>query len=101
MSTEDRRVYEMSTTAADAGLDVAEWAYRARLAAGLSPAELAKTVKSAMEAIERLEDGDPTLPLNLIAHVAHVTNMPLQLTVSARDSDIDKPGPEEPHSQGG
>ncbi len=83
MSVDDRAEYDAAYADAELGIRLAEMVYDARIAAGLSQAELARRMGTQQSVISQLEGGGQIPGVAMLNRVARATGQRLEISLAA------------------
>lgn len=83
MTPAERAKYDAAAAEADLALDLAQMVYDARIAAGLSQAELAKRMGTSQATVSLIEGGGQVPTVATLAKVARATGQALHINLPA------------------
>lgn len=83
LSPEDRAAFDEAYATAGLAMELAETAYRAREAAGLTQAELARKMGTTQSAIAAIESGARTPTVELLERLARACGQRLTVRIGA------------------
>ncbi len=83
MSEDDRAEYDAAYADAELGIRLAEMVYDARIAAGLSQAELARRMGTQQSVISQIEGGGQIPGVAMLNRVARATGQRLEISLAA------------------